>query len=551
MHLLGKDQLRILAQSAGPLAIVLGITQELTLNPRLDIGPAQGGIERVTLVLIKGNRHLRKPLDGLVPLTQAQVFRADEVVVFVLGVGFVLLRLLTDGILQETVHLGLGSSGEVGVVLLHVGNRCGIEICIIATEFLHLIERHGNLRTNGLILVGHHLLDNAVKGIVVIRTALVVVGHGTRIGAVTLVVKPLHLSACPVVEVAILLALVTLDIQSDDARTVFHAFATLHRDSLLDVCLGLLLVGKHKFEPCLSGLPHSRLIGLLLADGTLTQTYHLLGLGLGDVTDKQLAAESIELDGIVGLLGIVDEVLQQERQHARLGIGIVHLVDGGIGTALVVDGHQTAVVALFHEDVDAIFRPSGLIERTGVDVLHHVLIDAVDVLAGGLFPELHVFGMITQQHVRTHIQQSVLTAQTRAQLRVGIGADSLQRRTALGQFLLGGIVPLVALHVVANLQVTRQLVDVALHEGVVLLLGHLRHLLLAEPKPVVFAQAHIHLPVVGGDALHAIGKVVIVVKVKQIIVERPDAGTGQHGQRHNGQQTNDDKFLHRSLVYIC
>ena len=206
---------------------------------------------------------------------------------------------------------------------------------------------------------------------------------------------------------------------------------------------------------------------------------------------------------------------------------------------------------MFHEDVDAIFRPSGLIECTGIDVLHHVLIDAVDVLAGGLFPELHVFGMIAQQHVRTHVQQAVLTAQTGAQFRVGIGTDGLQRRTALRQFLLGGIVPLVALHVAADIQVTRQLVDVALHEGVVLLLGHLGHLLLAEPKPVVFAQTHIHLPVVGGDTLHAIGKVVVVIEVKQIIVERPDAGTCQHGQRHNGQQTNDDKFLHRSLVYIC
>ena len=192
------------------------------------------------------------------------------------------------------------------------------------------------------------------------------------------------------------------------------------------------------------------------------------------------------LDGIVGLLSVVDEVLQQEGKHAGPWVLLVDILDGGKGTALIEDGHQTLVVALFDKDIGSLCLTVGLVEGTRIDVAHHVLIDGLDILGGSTLPELDILSMALQQHVGTHVKQGMLTAQLGAQLRAGIGADRLQRGLALSQLFLGGIVPMVVRHIAAALQITGQFTNVALHQGVVLLLSDLRNFVLVKPEPLRF-----------------------------------------------------------------
>ena len=84
---------------------------------------------------------------------------------------------------------------------------------------------------------------------------------------------------------------------------------------------------------------------------------------------------------------------------------------------------------------------SHLQQGTSVDVLHHVLIDRLDELAGSLFPEDDIFVIVAQQHVGTHIEQGMLTAQLAAYLARSVSLNLQQCLLTLVQLLLGGIVP--------------------------------------------------------------------------------------------------------------
>ncbi len=111
---------------------------------------------------------------------------------------------------------------------------------------------------------------------------------------------------------------------------------------------------------------------------------------------------------------------------------------------------------------------AGLQQRAGVDVLHHVLIDAVDEVARGALPQTHILAVAAQHHITTHQQQGMLAAQARLQLSLGISSDGKQAAVAVGKLSLRGIVPSVLLCFAGTLQILLQLPDVAHHQRIAL-----------------------------------------------------------------------------------
>ena len=81
--------------------------------------------------------------------------------------------------------------------------------------------------------------------------------------------------------------------------------------------MSLLLAAEHVFQPGLGCLPKSWCLTLSLADDLFAKRDHLLGFILADVADEEFTAYTscLRVRGIIGLLGIVDKVLQQERKY--------------------------------------------------------------------------------------------------------------------------------------------------------------------------------------------------------------------------------------------
>lgn len=112
---------------------------------------------------------------------------------------------------------------------------------------------------------------------------------------------------------------------------------------------------------------------------------------------------------------------------------------------LIIDGHQTLVVVHLGKHLASFGCATALIQGTGIDVLHHILIYGLDELAGCLLPEVNVVLMATQYHVAAHIEQGMLRAQFGLGFANGIGAYRLQV-AFLGVYVLrSGVVPLVLL----------------------------------------------------------------------------------------------------------
>ena len=190
-----------------------------------------------------------------------------------------------------------------------------------------------------------------------------------------------------------------------------------------------------------------------LADYFSRQLLHLLSLRAQNLADKELAIHAETVFGIDCLLGIVDEILQQERQYGGVGVALILLTDGRTGALLVVLCHQALPVAQFGKQLSCFVAAAYLQQCSCVDILHHVAIHRFDVVAGRLFPEAYVLVVTAQQHVASHEEQCVLTAQTRLQLALCVGSDAEQFLLALCYLLFGGVVPLFARHLVAALQI--------------------------------------------------------------------------------------------------
>lgn len=71
-----------------------------------------------------------------------------------------------------------------------------------------------------------------------------------------------------------------------------------------------------------------------------------------------------------------------------------------------------------------------------------------------------------------------------------------------------------------------QVLQVADHQGVVLLLGSLDDLVGTEPE-IVLGVAHVCLPVLVTDVLHTSAELLFVADTEQVIVVCTDTGTGQ------------------------
>ena len=132
-----------------------------------------------------------------------------------------------------------------------------------------------------------------------------------------------------------------------------------------------------------------------------------MSLLLGYVADELLTG----FIAVVGLLGIVDKVLQQERQYGGIGVALVFCADSLIGTFLIVLCHQTIPVAHLGKELTGLDGIARLQQSAGIDVLHHVLVDRFDEIGGTRFPERYILSMVAQQHVTAHEQQGMLTAQ--------------------------------------------------------------------------------------------------------------------------------------------
>ena len=84
------------------------------------------------------------------------------------------------------------------------------------------------------------------------------------------------------------------------------------------------------------------------------------------------------------------------------------LTDGLEGTLAVELGHQTLVISHLCKQFTGFLILSRLIEGTGIDVLHHVLIDGLNKLAGSLLPVVDILLVASQHHVTAHIEQCML-----------------------------------------------------------------------------------------------------------------------------------------------
>ena len=101
------------------------------------------------------------------------------------------------------------------------------------------------------------------------------------------------------------------------------------------------------------------------------------------------------------------------------------LTDGLIRAFQIVEGHQTLVVIHLSEELSCLHIPTCLVKGASIDILHHVFIDGLDVLAGCLLPEGDVFLMLAKYHVTAHKKQSVLRAQLRVEFALSVSTNSL------------------------------------------------------------------------------------------------------------------------------
>ena len=250
--------------------------------------------------------------------------------------------------------------------------------------------------------------------------------------------------------------------------------------------------------------------------------------------------------GIVGLLSVVGKVLDEEGQHGRVGVLLVLAAYAVQRALLVVNGVETLLIALFGKDAAAILRASRLEQGASVDVIHHLLIDGLDVAVGRLFPEGDVLIVQTQHHVAAHEEQRMLTAQTRGELGLSVVPDREQRATVGSQLFLGGVVPR-ALGIAGAVQVTVQLVHIAEHQLVALLACRF-------PDgfgiiPAIDGAVGIDLPVLQRQlvdvGLEALGR----KHFEDVVVVCAAVAAGQHADCCHQQQVSDDRSFHSRWVY--
>ena len=335
---------------------------------------------------------------------------------------------------------------------------------------------------------------------------------------------------------------------------IFHSGCTVELYGIEDICSSLFLLATEELKPGLGHLPHDGTIGLTLFNHHLTELLHLPRLLLVDVAHEHLTI-GITIATVIDIfLSIVHEVGEQPRQCLRGGVLLVVLTDGLIRTLQIVDGHEALIVVHLSEELSGLSLTARLVKGACIDVIHHLLIDRLDILAGCLLPEGDVLLMLAEHHVTTHKEQAVLRTKLRVKLALSVCADGLQVALLGSNLLLRGIAPLVLLilfHTDA-LEILLQVLHIADHQGITLLTGSFQHIVIMETPPLIFAGvANIGFPVVVADLLYTAFEALPVIGAEQIVIVCAPSATGECRHNQCRQQANDDKSLHRFLVYIC
>ena len=120
----------------------------------------------------------------------------------------------------------------------------------------------------------------------------------------------------------------------------------------------------------------------------------------------------------------------------------------------------------------------------------------------------------------------------------------------LGEFFLGGILPGVVPDTGAYVKVAFQVLDIADHQGIVLLLGSLDDLIGIEPV-IILVASEIGLPVVTCNLVDTLTEFITVVQTEQVDVVCSIPATCHHRHAEHDKQANENKSFHRFLVYIC
>ena len=117
-----------------------------------------------------------------------------------------------------------------------------------------------------------------------------------------------------------------------------------------------------------------------------------------------------------------------------------------------------------------------MVEGTGIDVAHHVLVGTFGQTAALGLPIADVGLVVIQQHIGTHRQQGVLGSQAGTLVTFGGLPHVLKRGPALSQLLFRGIIPGFT-QLVGNIEVVVQMGQIGHHVRIILLARCLHNLI--------------------------------------------------------------------------
>ena len=231
---------------------------------------------------------------------------------------------------------------------------------------------------------------------------------------------------------------------------------------------------------------------------------------------------------ILRFLHVIDKVLHEIGQHTAVGIAGI---DGFDTTEIAVVAHAPAhalLVVLSGIDLQRVTLLTGLEQCAGIDVLHHVAVDALRHMVSRGFPVTDVLDIVAQEHVGAHGEQTVLSRQPASMVSL-CGSEHLREHLlALQQLLPCRIVPFVS-EITADLEIFIEPAEIAHHLIVLLLPCHLHDkggrvgIGLSVPTVFVVGDAAVGIlfpEVVDGFELFALGLLLCRLHAHEVIVVR-------------------------------
>ena len=186
------------------------------------------------------------------------------------------------------------------------------------------------------------------------------------------------------------------------------------------------------------------------------------------------------------------------------------------------------LVVLSGIDLQRVTLLTGLEQCAGIDVLHHVAVDALRHMVSRGFPVTDVLDIVAQEHVGAHGEQTVLSRQPASMVSL-CGSEHLREHLlALQQLLPCRIVPFVS-EITADLEIFIEPAEIAHHLIVLLLPCHLHDkggrvgIGLSVPTVFVVGDAAVGIlfpEVVDGFELFALGLLLCRLHAHEVIVVR-------------------------------